>query len=256
VPAPMNTITIFPGERKDIVIDFTASSGKKLIVTNDAPTPYPTGVLPTTGTDTIMQLDVSKPLDTTTQKKARMTALTVLRGRNAATPLIPIVYLAPPGLTRRQIMLGEGADDYGRVMPLLGTVAEGTKTFEEPADIKPKLGTTEVWEFWNTTVDSHPIHMHLVQFRILNRQKFTGTVKEKPMLHGWFGVEFAKPPVLSSVLPSPAPLGEQGWKDTAVCPPGQVTRVLVTFDRPGKYVYHCHILGHEEHDMMRWYEVI
>jgi spore coat protein A len=52
-----------------------------------------------------------------------------------------------------------------------------------------------------------------------------------------------------------APADEQGWKDTVVCPPGEVTRVVMSFRRPGKFVYHCHILSHEEHDMMRWYEV-
>jgi spore coat protein A len=143
-------------------------------------------------------------------------------------------------------------------MPLLGTVADGTKTFHDGPDITPKLGTTEVWEFWNTTVDSHPIHMHLVRFRIADRQKFTGAVQAKSMLNGWTGVQFdpAQPPPALSGRAAPAPLTEQGWKDTVVCPPGYVTRVVATFNNPGKYVYHCHILGHEEHDMMRWFEVI
>jgi spore coat protein A len=159
-------------------------------------------------------------------------------------------------LTRRQILLGEGCDEYGRVMPLLGTVAEGTKQFHDAPDITPKVGTTEVWEFWNSTIDAHPIHLHLVQMRVIDRQQFTGTVVAKPMANGWTGVKFSAPPALSRRFASPAPLHEQGWKDTVECPPGYVTRVLVSFDKPGKYVYHCHILGHEEHDMMRWYQVI
>jgi spore coat protein A len=257
IPVSMTTIKLFPGERKDIVIDFSASvAGSKLVVTNDAPTPYPTGVPPVPGTDTIFQISVSRKLDTSKYPLTKTTALTILRGRDKATPLIPILLIAPPNLPVRQLMLGEGCDEYGRIMPLLGTVADGTKQFHDAPDITVKLGTTEVWEFWNSTIDSHPMHLHLVQFRIVNRQQFSGAVVAKPMANGWTGVKFATPPVLSRPLPSPAPLHEQGWKDTVECPPGFVTRVMMTFNKPGKFVYHCHILGHEEHDMMRWYQVI
>jgi spore coat protein A len=256
IPVAMTTIKLFPGERKDIVIDFAGSNGATLVVTNDAPTPYPTGTPPTLGTDTIFQITVNKKLDTRTYKLTKLTALTILRGRDKLTPLLPILLFSPPGLTHRQIMLGEGCDEYGRVMPLMGTVADGTKAFHDAPDITVPLGATEVWEFWNSTVDAHPIHMHLVQMRIIDRQQFSGAVVAKPMANGWTGVQFAAAPTLSRRLGTPAPLHEQGWKDTVECPPGFVTRVLVNFNRPGKYVYHCHILGHEEHDMMRWYQVI
>jgi spore coat protein A len=256
IPVQMSTIKLFPGERKDIVIDFADRNGATLIVTNDAATPYPTGTPPSLGTDTIFQIKISKRLDVSKYKETKLTDLTILRGRDKLTPLLPIVVAAPAGLTRRQILLGEGCDEYGRVMPLLGTVAEGTKQFHDAPDITPQVGTTEIWEFWNTTVDAHPIHLHLVQMRVIDRQQFSGTVVAKPMANGWTGVKFAAAPVLSRRSASPAPMHEQGWKDTVECPPGYVTRVLVSFDKPGKYVYHCHILGHEEHDMMRWYQVI
>jgi len=257
-PVPMTTITIFPGERKDIVIDFAPANGSKIVVTNNAAAPFPTGTVPlaTDGVATIMQFDVRNALNTSVYPNTNLTALTPLRGYSADTPLIPLVYLAPAGHTVRQIMLGEGCDEYGRIMPLIGSVKDGTKVFHDPSDITVPLGATEIWEFWNSTVDAHPIHMHLVQFRILNRQKFTGAISEHTMSNGWFGVKFTNPPQLKPGLPTPAPLGEQGWKDTVVCPPGQVTRIQVTFDKPGKYVYHCHILGHEEHDMMRWFTVV
>jgi len=251
----MNTILIFPGERKDVLVDFSSVNGRTLLVTNDAPTPYPSGDLPTTGTDTVFQIQVTKPLDVSVYRKTRMSLGSSLRGQDRLTPDLQIYDQVPPGLTTRKIMLGEGCDEYGRIMPLMGTVADGTKTFDEPADIFPKLGTTEVWEFWNSTVDSHPIHMHLVQVRILNRQPFNGAIAEKTMVNGWFGVKFTAPPTLSRTRAVAAPAAEQGWKDTFVCPPGQVTRILVSFPRAGKFVYHCHILGHEEHDMMRWYQV-
>lgn len=256
-PVPLLAITIFPGERKDIVIDFSkVRQGTLLTVTNDAPFPYPSGTATAPGDPwaTIMQIAVTKPVNEKVNKASELQLLDALRGRAPGTPVLARVTSVPAGLTRRQILLGEGCDEYGRIMPLIGTVAEGTKTFHDPADIFPVLGSTEVWEFWNTTVDSHPIHMHLVRFRIANRQTFTAPIAAKAMVNGWTGVALTAPPVLSGAA-TPAPATEQGWKDTVVCPPGMVTRVIAQFVRPGKYVYHCHILGHEEHDMMRWFEV-
>lgn len=258
-PAALSTITIAPGERKDIVIDFTGlSQGTKLVVTNDAAFPYPGGD-PTTAGDpwaTIMQISVSKALNTRVNPAARMKPTTRLRGYDAATPLLPAVTSVPTSgiAATRRIMLGEGCDEYGRVMPMLGTMAEGTKRFADPPDIFPAVGTTEVWEFWNTTADAHPVHMHLVQFRAINRQAFDAPIQEKLLSNGWDGVQLAGPTTLTAPA-DPAPADEQGWKDTIVCPPGYVTRVVANFTRKGKYVYHCHILSHEEHDMMRWYEV-
>jgi spore coat protein A len=130
----------------------------------------------------------------------------------------------------------------------------GTQGFNDPATETPKLGSTEVWEFWNTTVDAHPVHLHLVKFRIKNRQAFTGTIQSTAMRNGWTGVQLQPGATLSGAATAPAAT-ENGWKDTVICPPGQVTRIVMTFDRPGKFVYHCHILSHEDHDMMRWYQV-
>ena len=257
-PVLMTEITIFPGERKDIVIDFgLVRPNTKIVVTNNAPFPFPNGPgVSVPGVDpwgTIMQFDVSKPLTTVTPK-ANLGLFTALRGRDPATPMLPVPATVPRGAVVRRIMLGEGCDQYGRITPLLGTVADGTKTFYDAPDIFPALGATEVWEFWNATVDSHPIHMHLVRFRIVNRQPFSGALQAKAMPNGYTGVEFTAPPTLNGRT-ALAPAAEQGWKDTVVCPPGVVTRVVATFTSPGTYVYHCHILGHEEHDMMRWFKV-
>ena len=257
-PAALTSVVIAPGERKDIVVDFTGMPlGTRLVVTNDANFPYPDGD-PTNPTDpyaTIMQFKVGAPVSSAV---SHMTPTTRLRGYDAATPLLPVVSSVPSrGIAAtRKIMLGEGCDEYGRIMPMLGTVAEGTKRFQDPADIFPAVGTTEVWEFWNTTGDAHPVHMHLVQFRIINRQPFNGAIEEKLLSNGWDGVKLSAPPTLDAGPAVPAPADEQGWKDTVVCPPGLVTRVMANFSKRGKYVYHCHILSHEEHDMMRWYQVI
>ena len=112
----------------------------------------------------------------------------------------------------------------------------------------PELGSTEVWSFFNLSPDVHPIHLHLVQFQILDRQK----LQPDPAQPGSF---------LALTLPgtqrgAPEP-NEAGWKDTFRSMPGEVTRIIARFaDFVGKYPYHCHILEHEDHEMMRQFQVV
>jgi spore coat protein A len=94
-----------------------------------------------------------------------------------------------------------------------------------------------------------------VDFRVLDRQAFTGTVTPKPMTGGYNGARLDPASIVKSGPPLPAPDWEAGKKDTVTMFPGQVTRILMSFNRPGKYVYHCHILSHEDHEMMRPFEV-
>ena len=117
-------------------------------------------------------------------------------------------------------------------------------------------GATEIWEFYNTSVDAHPIHMHLADFRILDRRDFDSSVLvAKDMGGGYVGGILDPAKIALSGLATPPGRHEVGKKDTAKMFPGQVTRVLVQFKRPGRYVYHCHILSHEAHEMMRPYRV-
>lgn len=302
VEMPRDTVTLAPGERMDLVVDFsqvTAVRGvRSAILTNSGATPFPFGA-PTVpngmGAGTVMQFNVRLPIDSATAalglsplSRTRVTRLKtnlVLRGLDAKTPRLPTVRRLPAGIKTRRILLAEGADQFGRIMPLLGSFQLpgdppyahyagetnlGTLGFTQLPSETPAAGSTEVWEFWNNTVDAHPIHMHLVRFRILEREPFgpsagapvdpeTGAPamsEVKPMIDGWTGERLIPEWVQLSGRPLRAPVDEQGWKDTVLCYPGEVARVLVSFDRPGKYVYHCHILAHEEHDMMRWYEVV
>ena len=118
-------------------------------------------------------------------------------------------------------------------------------------------GSTEVWEIFNTTADVHPMHFHLVNVELINRQPFQ--VSSLGNTKG--GGNFTGPA-------TPAEPNETGWKETVMMFPGTVTRVIMKFDLPGlppnvtaipasprtggnEYVWHCHILEHEEHDMMR-----
>ena len=116
--------------------------------------------------------------------------------------------------------------------------------YDDPVTEKVKLGSVECWRFINTTMDAHPMHLHLVQFQILHRQGFdTGA--------------FALGHFQLVGSPRPPAANEAGWKDTAVVKPGEVLSILVRFEGfAGRYVYHCHMLEHEDNDMMRPYDVI
>ena len=301
-PVEMNAVTIAPGERMDVVVNFgavTAINGKKeVVVTNSGAVPFPLGaptVPNTMGAGTVMRFNVNQPLNAVATAlnlpllaKSKVSTLKnnlVLRGLDASTPLLTPRPAIPVGTTVRRVLLAEGVDEFARIMPLLGSFQMagdepylnypnqsnlGTLSFSQLPTETPKLGSTEVWEFWNNTVDAHPIHMHLVRFRLLNREVFSMSAtapidnatglqvmaETKPMVNGWTGERLLPGAVQLSGLPIAAPKHEAGWKDTILCYPGEVTRVVMKFDRRGKYVYHCHILSHEEHDMMRWYEVV
>lgn len=111
---------------------------------------------------------------------------------------------------------------------VLGTNGSGGGTVQlwsDPLSTNPALGATETWELWNWSADAHPIHLHLVKFKVQDRQVIGGA---------------SRTPELT----------EAGWKDTVIAYPGEVTRVKATFDLPGLYVWHCHIVEHEDNEMM------
>ena len=175
-----------------------------------------------------------------------------------------------------------GAD--GPRMALLDNRPFGSTEFAQ-LDEPVRPGTTEVWELVNTTVDAHPIHLHLVQFQVLDRQPvdtagYLEAAGYEVSPEGWLveGTgDYPAPPVTPYLLgraAQPPAANERGWKDTVVAPPGMVTRILVPFGHeageglpvaarevhvpgPGDndYVWHCHILEHEENDMMQYYKI-
>jgi len=114
-----------------------------------------------------------------------------------------------------------------------------------PVTEMPDLNAVEVWEIFNFTADAHPIHLHLVEFQVVNRQDLT--VDEE-------GVA-TQPAMYVGGAQAPE-AWESGWKDTVVAYPGQVTRIQARFDIAGLYVWHCHIIDHEDNEMMRPYAVI
>jgi spore coat protein A len=134
------------------------------------------------------------------------------------------------------------SDDYkgnSKVMLLDG------KRFHMPISEKPTINTVEIWELVNLTGDAHPIHLHLVRFQILDRRPFDR-----------FAYNLGNPLKYTGPAIPPA-AHEAGWKDTVRTDPDTVTRIIVPFvGYPGRYVWHCHLLEHEDNEMMRPYEVV
>jgi spore coat protein A len=126
--------------------------------------------------------------------------------------------------------------------PMLGTVETGVLQWHDPITENPALNSTEIWEIYNETADAHPIHLHQVSMQLISRQKFKAVIDEENGKAS--NIQLIGQPQ------TPAP-DEQGWKDTWITYPGEVTRVIAHFDLGGLYAWHCHILSHEDHEMMR-----
>lgn len=232
-PVYMTELTIGPSERMDVIIDFSKHEpGTEIVIRNTANSPFdfppPIGTPPDPDTDgLVMQFKVIE-----------------LNG--ADTSQVPSILSSIPKLKEcdadrtRDITLDADIDMYGRFNFLLDN-----KGFMERIDVKPKLNDTEIWRFINTAGATHPMHIHLIQFQILDRIPFDVAGYAANGL-----LQFTGPPQ------QPAK-NERGWKDTVQSPPGFVTRVIMRFAPfTGRYVYHCHILEHEDYDMMRPFEVV
>lgn len=230
----VSQITLAPAERVDVVIDFSNHKGQNIILTNDAPAPFPFGDPPSQDLTQIMQFRVKQKLSKPDKSKVpeKLSCFEKLDFADAVTV--------------RKNTLVETTDEFNRLKLLLGSVnpafpdrANGMTWDQLPITETPYNGTIEVWELYNTTLDTHPIHLHLVTFQILSRHIFTGDPNNNP---------FIGPPL-------PLDPSETGWKDTVRANPGEVTRIIARFGPfTGIYPWHCHILEHEDHEMMRPFE--
>ena len=171
---------------------------------------------------------------------------------------LPAIAATPPATLTRSLALieemGMGVDASGEevegpVAAKLGTMGEfGAplgSMWEDPTTETPALGATEVWEFYNTTGDAHPMHIHETVFEVVNREglvEVPGSSRELTTYQ----------PDGNVTLPEP---WEAGFKDTVTAYPGQVTRVKATFTNAGQYVWHCHIVSHEDNEMMRPFRI-
>ncbi len=274
-PVKLKNLQLAPGQRADVVIDFAGYQGKQLILQNNAggagARPIPNN--PQT-TGQIMAFNVG---NTVTVPDVPLPA--TLRGGTNQPPAITLPTSVSPidsddlafhnvtGVTdpltglpiAKQVGLfeapmGNTIDPYGRITPMLGTVKDGAIKWEDPITEKIQLGQTEVWEVYNTTADAHPVHLHGIPFQLLDRQKFSAT-----QIDPVTGIASPTAPLTNIKFkggPTPAAANEAGLLDTVIVNPGEVVRIAATFDLPGEYVWHCHILSHEDNEMMRPYEVI
>ena len=213
-PVPVPHVQLAPGERADLIVDFSQHRGARLVLASD--------------TFTLMQFRVSA------SRVSDDSAMPV-----ALRP-VPRIAESAAILTRR-LTLDEQTN---MVAESQGMLLNKTP-WHMPITERPLLGTTEIWELLNLTDDVHPIHLHMVKFQILDRRRFDG-------------FEYMTAGTLRYVGPAMAPdANEMGWKDTVRVNAKTVTRIIVPFEGyPGRYVWHCHILEHEDNEMMRPYEIL
>jgi spore coat protein A len=223
LPSPIvrNSVTITPGERFDVIVDFAAhAAGTEILLQNSAPAPFP-----------------GSP------------------GQGVVAEVMKIVVQGTPGFTDpipdplrpfETLQEGESVESRDFVLrresdPCAGSIWTINGLHWDDITERPVLGTTEIWRWINPTGITHPMHMHLVMFQVLDRQPFT-MVGDVPT------------PTGPAVPPDPE---DAGWKDTVPVYPDEMVRVIARFeDYSGLYPYHCHILEHEDHEMMRQFEAV
>jgi spore coat protein A, manganese oxidase len=331
---------IAPAERADVIVDFTGQTGKTFTLANDAPAPFPSG-----GTQfvsnlqgQIMQFRVNQPLSspdvsfdpTASNATLRVGVNKMVRlaaGQGFLAPGVQVDKFRRLALIEKEGPDGQGGGPaevllnntlYDGISEATGLPVAGSKQFNGPNSPwiteVPQIGSTEIWEIVNLSPDAHPIHIHLIQFQVLNRQVFNVgdvvppfTTAPSYRLDAWEpafpggatiwgdglppgGVpnpqSYLQIPVGNVIPPDP---NEAGWKDTLKMYTGTVTRVVARFapqsvpitavsaglntfafdptatmavkqdafgfpGGPG-YLWHCHILDHEDNDMMRPYQV-
>ncbi len=268
----VNNILIAPGERFDVIVDFSnIAPGTEIILKNSASAPFPDGDLTPAPPAEIMKFVVGSK----NGQKAKKLPAALNPTLAGAFPNLPT-----PTLNRTLVLtevMGEGGP--------LELLLDGQK-YDAAISEFPKQGTTEEWIVINPTADTHPIHLHLVQFQVVKRQQFDvdrylqrlagrqpggrqrrGAALVGPDRHrrrDRRGRE-RRPYLFGPVMQPPAT--EQGWKDTVKMNPGEVTWIRVRFASQngapypfdptvGYYVWHCHIIDHEDNEMMRKYQVV
>ena len=238
-PVIANPLIMGPGERCDIVIDFSASLTKKgkpkwFLLYNDAGTPFSNTPTTRGAIPEVMLFEVVPPLGNDTS---------VL-----PASLVPVQRLDPATASvTRYVTLEEMMDG-----KLLIALLNGLH-YDAPTTENPVLNTTEVWSIINLTPDTHPIHLHQTMFQVLDRTLFDAVGYMAAKMAAGEPVDPA--PFFRGPATPPDPY-EDGWKDTVRANPNEVTRIIAKFeDYSGFYVWHCHILEHEDHEMMRPMEI-
>jgi spore coat protein A len=227
-PVKLGYLNLAPAERADLLIDFSGAAGQRVHLRN--------------GALEILQFRVAKDKTQAASKRGREDQGDSLLPTKFPAAFRPVVRTAESAASvTRTITLDEQLNGIGNSMLMV----LNRKRWMEPVTERPRLNSTEIWEFVNLTEDTHPIHLHLVRFQVLDRRVFDVFAYRNGK-----GLRY----LATALAPEP---NEMGWKDTVQCPPGMITRIITRFEGyTGKYLYHCHILEHESNDMMRPFEVI
>jgi spore coat protein A len=249
-PVEQARLLLAPAERADVIVDFSGiPAGTQIVLLNVGPDGPFRG-----GTD-------FDPADPETTGQVMQFRVVPAKGAGPSTPVEDLALPAPdkpgPAARTRSVSLNvvrsaavKVVEEDGRLIMdcddprarpvspvslLLGTLDAKSYgvplAYHEPVTEQPVAGATEVWEIHNFTLEAHPIHLHLVTFEVVNRESFDGKVRE----------------------PEP---GESGFKDTVIAYPSEIMRIRAHIDRVGHYMWHCHMLAHEDNEMMRPFEVI
>ncbi|MFL6606399.1 MAG: multicopper oxidase family protein [Steroidobacteraceae bacterium] len=226
-PVELRTLVLFPAERGEVIVDFSGLEGQEVQLRNDG--------------EDILQFRVLK----SPKSEAATTATEDARAERAhALPaMLRSIERIPESQSVREriLTLSEHDDAAGNSMQMLLNESH----WAMPVTEKPLLDSTEIWSFVNLAGDAHPMHLHLVRFQVLDRRPFD-----------LFAYNADKTLVYTGPAEPPA-ANELGWKDTVRADPGMVTRIIVKFEGyTGRYVWHCHLLEHEDNEMMRPYDVI
>jgi len=238
-----SSVLMSPAERADLIVDFTNVPPGTYVLGNVAPDEPFSGV--------VAGVDFSPADPATTGQILQFRVVPSL----AADPTTPPQFLSLPPLSQlpaasvtRKLALIEEMSMYFDDAPaeaLLGTVDGGgvltPLMWMAPVTENPAVGAVEIWELYNATGDAHPIHVHEVKFQLVNRQPITVD-------------ETARTVDVNGPVRNPEPW-ESGFKDTMIAYPGEVTRIRAEFVNPGQFVWHCHIVEHEDNEMMRPYRI-
>jgi len=213
-PVELDAVTLGPAERADLILDLSRYRGKRVELMNyDSP---------------VMQLRVASdgPRDSS----------------EIPSKLREIAPLHESAAVRsRMLTLDEYFGPRGNTML---TLLNATR-WSAPVTEKPVINSVEIWELINLTLDTHPIHIHLVRFQLIDQRAFDVAEYKRNKKLIYTGPAISPEPNLS------------GWKDTVCVPPGMVVRIIMRFEGfTGRYVWHCHVLEHEDNEMMRPYDVV
>jgi len=265
LPAPvaLNQLLMAPAERADVIMDFTGlAPGTVVTLTNVGPDEPFNG------------LPGFTPADPNTTGRVMQFIVGPALTPDPSTPVaqlgLPVRALLPASTVTRMVSLNElesatvlasydaesgtifedpNGAPFGPTAAMLGTMwidpdtgmlMNMPKMWMEDISENPAVGATEIWEIYNFTMDAHPIHIHQVQFEVVDRQSLGDPMVDPPVPPG---------------NPTPPELWETGAKDTVIAYPNQITRIRAKFDIPGLFVWHCHIVDHEDNEMMRPFRV-